>query len=100
MRIEGLFLLPGPYSLIAGLLDERGNILDVHQFVCEFEVIDAGDDDYVAGRDYGLVFPRTVWSVVTCGPTFSVRPEIRRKLRFRNTSKFNLIRSSSCKTAE
>ncbi|MEM0925926.1 MAG: ABC transporter ATP-binding protein [Planctomycetota bacterium] len=62
LRIRGRFLMPGGYSLIAGLLDARSQLLDWHRYVCPFEIENAGDELMVFGdHDYGIVFGEHEW---------------------------------------
>ena len=67
MTISRRFLLPGAYSLIAGLLEGNGEPLDVHRFVCKFHVENAGDEMRInPNLDYGVVFDSCAWSFTKC----------------------------------
>lgn len=62
LSVRGRFLMPGRYSLIAGLLDPRMQLLDWHRFVCPFQIENVGDDPLLSGGgDYGVVFGEHQW---------------------------------------
>lgn len=62
LRVRGRFLMPGRYSIIAGLLDSQSQILDHHRFVCPFQIENVGDDPLLSGGgNYGLVFGEHQW---------------------------------------
>lgn len=62
LSIRGRFLMPGRYSLIAGIIDASAGILDHHRFVCPFSVENAGDPELSrAGADAGIVFGEFTW---------------------------------------
>ncbi len=64
MRIPQRLLMPGNYSLIAGLLEMTGAPLDVHRFVCQFMIEDAGDEMALNPNvDYGVVFADCAWEI-------------------------------------
>jgi hypothetical protein len=65
MTIRRRFLMPGEYSIIAGLLDQNLIILDLHRFVCPFQVTNAGDETLLsAGADCGVVFGEYTWEAL------------------------------------
>ncbi|MEM6468930.1 MAG: polysaccharide ABC transporter ATP-binding protein [Planctomycetota bacterium] len=62
LRIRGRFLMPGGYSLIAGLLDARSQLLDWQRYVCPFEIENVGDELMTFGNgDFGIVFGEHQW---------------------------------------
>lgn len=62
LRIRRRFLMPGRYSVIAGILDSRKKILDHHRFVCPFGIENVGDDDLISSDgDHGIVFGEFEW---------------------------------------
>ncbi len=62
LRIERRFLMPGQYSVIAGLLDAGKRILDHHRHVASFEIENVGDDHLLSGDgDFGVVFGNFEW---------------------------------------
>ncbi|WP_201743690.1 ABC transporter ATP-binding protein [Roseiconus nitratireducens] len=62
LNVRGRFLMPGNYSIVAGLLDSRGAILDQHHHVCPFRIENVGDDPILSGGgDYGVVFGEHEW---------------------------------------
>ncbi|MCA9140110.1 MAG: ABC transporter ATP-binding protein [Planctomycetales bacterium] len=62
LQVRGRFLMPGRYSLIAGLLDPRMQLVDWHRFVCPFQIENVGDDPLLSGGgDLGVVFGEHQW---------------------------------------
>ena len=62
LRVRGRFLMPGRYSVIAGILDSQTQILDHLRFVCPFQIENVGDDPLISGSgDYGVVFGEHEW---------------------------------------
>lgn len=63
MSIPGRSLMPGEYSFIAGLLGPNGEDIDVHRYVANFRIEDAGDSmNLNPAYDYGVVFVDCKWS--------------------------------------
>jgi lipopolysaccharide transport system ATP-binding protein len=61
--IASRFLMPGEYSVIAGIVDANHRILQSLKYVCNFTISDAGDEQNLRpGSDYGVVFADCVWS--------------------------------------
>lgn len=62
LRIRKRFLMPGRYSVVAGILDSRKKIVDEHHFVCSFGIENAGDSELVSSDcDQGIVFGEFEW---------------------------------------
>ena len=62
LSVAARFLLPGSYTIIAGILDPNLQILDHHRFVCPFTIENVGDELFAMGSgDYGVVFGQYEW---------------------------------------
>ncbi len=75
LTVDGQFLLPGGYSVIAGLLDAYYAQIDVHRFVCPF-LLEGVDNllDRPPGVDDGVVYGRCAWKAVDVPMTVAQPP--------------------------